>query len=254
MPRGGLLAKSTAIKYTFAFILLCPCCFRDDANEPQRPHIPGIAGVRIHVSAKDVVLAFYSKYLEPLQACLWCETDKPDLPIAYSPFRDQFVVLDCWTPLHLISFVQAAKKPYVRKASDPHTRIIHAGFIVRDRAAEDKFYADILGFHIYWHGGMKDDRTDWIDMQVPHGSDWIEYMLNVSPNADQHLRGIMNHFAIGVPDIEAAAYRIHKNGMNPSEEPKIDRDGKWQLNLYDPHPTHVVELMEFTPVEKPCCS
>ena len=37
------------------------------------------------------------------------------------------------------------------------------------------------------------------------------------------------------------------------EQPKIGRDGKWQLNLYDPDGTRV-ELMEFTPVEKPCCS
>jgi len=38
-----------------------------------------------------------------------------------------------------------------------------------------------------------------------------------------------------------------------NEAPKIGRDGKWQLNLYDPDETRV-ELMEFTPVEKPCCS
>ena len=35
--------------------------------------------------------------------------------------------------------------------------------------------------------------------------------------------------------------------------PKFGREGKWQLNLYDPDGTRV-ELMEFTPVEKPCCS
>jgi predicted enzyme related to lactoylglutathione lyase len=63
----------------------------------------------------------------------------------------------------------------------------------------------------------------------------------------------MNHFAVGVPDIEAAAYRVQKNGFTSTEEPKIGRDGKWQLNLYDPDGTRV-ELMEFTPVEKPCCS
>ena len=30
-------------------------------------------------------------------------------------------------------------------------------------------------------------------------------------------------------------------------------DGKWQLNLYDPNLTRA-ELMEFKPVQKPCCS
>jgi len=38
-------------------------------------------------------------------------------------------------------------------------------------------YRDILGFKDIWHGGMKDDRTDWVDMRVPDGTDWLEYML-----------------------------------------------------------------------------
>jgi len=33
----------------------------------------------------------------------------------------------------------------------------------------------------------------------------------------------------------------------------MGKDGKWQLNVYDPNGTRV-ELMEFTPKEKPCCS
>jgi len=38
-----------------------------------------------------------------------------------------------------------------------------------------------------------------------------------------------------------------------AEKPQIGRDGKWQLNLYDPNQTRV-ELMEPRPVRKPCCS
>jgi catechol 2,3-dioxygenase-like lactoylglutathione lyase family enzyme len=133
-------------------------------------------------------------------------------------------------------------------------RIIHAGFIVRHRAAEDAFYKDILGFRVYWHGGMNDSETDWVDMQVPDGTDWLEYMLNVSPEADQHTRGVMNHLAIGIPDIKATTERLRDEGVVPIlEEPKIGRDGKWQLNFYDPDGTRV-EFMEFTPTQKPCCS
>ena len=132
-------------------------------------------------------------------------------------------------------------------------RIIHSGFVVKDREAMDKFYRDVLGFHVYWHGGMKDGETDWVDMQVPDGTDWIEYMLNVPANADKHTLGVMNHIALGVPDVRAAAEQLKKNGEKLTEEPKIGRDGKWQLNLYDPDQTRV-ELMEFTPAEKPCCA
>jgi catechol 2,3-dioxygenase-like lactoylglutathione lyase family enzyme len=131
--------------------------------------------------------------------------------------------------------------------------LIHAGFVVHDRAAQDRFYKDILGFHVYWHGGMKDGEDNWVDMQVPDGTDWIEYMLRVSPDASHKTLGVMNHIALGVPDIHAAQAQLIKNGWKGTEEPKIGRDGKWQLNLYDPDDTRV-ELMEFTPVEKPCCS
>jgi catechol 2,3-dioxygenase-like lactoylglutathione lyase family enzyme len=133
------------------------------------------------------------------------------------------------------------------------THMIHAGFVVHDRAAEDRFYKDILGFHVYWHGGMKGGEDNWVDMQVPDGTDWIEYMLNVSPNASHKTLGVMNHIALGVPDIHAAQQQLIKNGWKPTEEPKIGRDGKWQLNLYDPDETRV-ELMEFKPTKEPCCS
>ena len=141
-------------------------------------------------------------------------------------------------------------------APSPHwPHIIHAGFVVHDRAAMDRFYKGILGFHVYWQGGMKDGETNWVDMQLPDGTDWIEYMLNVSPNADQRTRGVMNHIAVGVADMKAADRELLDAGLNLpiNEAPKIGRDGKWQLNLYDPDQTRV-ELMEFTPVEKPCCS
>jgi catechol 2,3-dioxygenase-like lactoylglutathione lyase family enzyme len=137
----------------------------------------------------------------------------------------------------------------------PGPHIIHAGFVVKDRTAMDHFYKDILGFHLYWHGGMKDGETDWVDMQVPDGTDWIEYMLNVPENADQHLRGVMNHIAVGVSDIKVADQELLASNLHLPviEAPEIGRDGKWQLNLYDPDGTRI-ELMEFTPVEKPCCS
>jgi catechol 2,3-dioxygenase-like lactoylglutathione lyase family enzyme len=156
---------------------------------------------------------------------------------------------------HWIAFFQTSFTFHANEKIDPRvgSNLIHAGFVVHDRAAEDHFYRDLLGFKLYWHGGMKDSETDWVDMQVPEGTSWLEYMLNVPANADHHTLGVMNHFAIGVPDIHAAYNRLVANGWKPTEQPKIGRDGKWQLNLYDPDDTRV-EFMEFTPTEKPCCS
>ncbi len=161
---------------------------------------------------------------------------------------------------HLIQFIEPSNQDRVfvegllhQVKKEASVRLIHTGFVVKDRAAMDKFYKDVLGFHVYWHGGMKNGETDWVDMQVPDGTDWIEYMLNAGPNPDKHTLGVLNHIALGVPDVRAAANQLEKNGVQLPEQPKIGRDGKWQLNLYDPDGTRV-ELMEFTPAEKPCCS
>jgi hypothetical protein len=100
---------------------------------------------------------------------------------------------------------------------------------------------------------MKEGQTDWMAMQVPDGTDWIEYMLRVPADADKRTRGVMYHISLGVPSVAEAAKQLEKKGYSGFEEPKIGKDGKWQLNLYDPDQTRV-ELMEFKPVEKPCCA
>jgi catechol 2,3-dioxygenase-like lactoylglutathione lyase family enzyme len=153
---------------------------------------------------------------------------------------------------HRITFVSGWANGGL-KFSPVSQKLIHAGWVVKNRAAMDAFYKDILGFHLYWQGGMKDDEVSWVSMQVPDGTDWIECMLNIPADADKHLLGVMNHIALGVPDVHAAAKQLEKNGFKLTEQPKMGRDGKWQLNLYDPDDTRV-ELMEFAPVEKPCCS
>ena len=164
---------------------------------------------------------------------------------------------------HRIGFLQRSEMPALTENQQQsldtffpsRLRIIHAGIIVHDRAAEDKFYKDILGFHVYWHGGMKEGEDNWVDMQVPDGTDWLEYMLKVPTDANKHTLGVMNHIAIGVAEIKSETTRLRneENVVPILEQPKIGRDGKWQLNLYDPDDTRI-EFMEFTPVEKPCCS
>jgi len=132
------------------------------------------------------------------------------------------------------------------------TRLIHAGFVVKDIAAENRFYVDVLGFKLYWQGGFKDDGVDWYELQVPDGDNWIEYMLNIPPNADHKQLGAQNHFSFGVKEIEAAAAQLRKNGVEKIAGPGIGRDGKRGLNVYDPDDTRV-EVTEFTPAREPCC-
>ena len=114
--------------------------------------------------------------------------------------------------------------------------MIHAGFLVKDRAAEDRFFKDLLGFDEMWHGGKTDTSADWISMRVPDGEDWLEYMCNVQ-NPTPKTRGVMNHIAFGVPEMDTAAKILESRQAPMPEKPKIGRDGKWQLNLYDPNLT-----------------
>jgi len=155
---------------------------------------------------------------------------------------------------HQICFVQYASGERGASAGQAiSAHMIHAGFIVRNRAAEDHFYQHLLGFHVYWHGGMKNRETDWVDMQVPNGTDWLEYMLNVEHDPSPREAGVMRHLALGVADIKPAVKLVQQRGWPMPEKAEVGRDGKWQLNLYDPDLTRV-EVMEFRPVETPCCA
>ena len=136
------------------------------------------------------------------------------------------------------------------------THIIHAGYVVRDRAALDHFYKDELGFHLYWQGGAKTGNVDWVMMQVPDGTDWIEYMLNLGDHPSRSSMGSANHIAPGVASVPALQARLEKRGWQatPGVNPQVmGVDGKWQLDLHDPDGTRV-EFMEFLPAGKVCCS
>lgn len=148
------------------------------------------------------------------------------------------------------------------KASQAHplptatsVRMIHVGFVVQDRAKEDAFWREILGFRPYWHGSAKDGTgDDYVSLQVPDGTDWVEYMLN-QRNPDLRQTGVMDHFSLGTPRMQEVLAQLQANGCEGKMCTSIQagRDGKIQLNLYDPDQTRV-EYMEFTPAMKPCCS
>ena len=156
-----------------------------------------------------------------------------------------------------VEFVQPPSPLPVIATNPLFPHIIHVGAIIRDRALEDTFWRDILGFRPYWFGGMKDDAPpQWVSQQVPDGTDWLEYMVT-SNTLTQAQVGVLNHIALGVPNMEAA-YTVLWNGDRLQGQPatalpKIGRDAKWQLNLLDPDGTRA-EVMELKAIGKPCCS
>jgi len=127
------------------------------------------------------------------------------------------------------------------------TRLLHIGLTVRDQDAADRFYKDVLGFSEIWRGGRNDTVTDWINMKVPDGTDYLEYMLVGADPVDRVRLGSLHHMALLVPDIQAAleTVRDRPGGLDPKavRTPQVGRNRRWQLNLFDPDGSRT-ELME----------
>ena len=125
-------------------------------------------------------------------------------------------------------------------------RLLHAGVTVRDEAAASGFYHDVIGMDEIWRGGADPAKASWVNMRMPEGTDYLEYMLRDSPSSRRQL-GIDHHICLLVPDIQSAWEQVRERtavvNRDALEPPRIGRNLRWQLNLYDPDGTRV-ELME----------
>jgi catechol 2,3-dioxygenase-like lactoylglutathione lyase family enzyme len=198
-------------------------------------------------------VAFTTRNAAGLERYLAAHGVKAELPLK----AGEFGVRD--PEGNLVIFVQSGSNKMVGKAPpSPNAtskRVIHVGFIVKDVAKEDAFWRDLLGFHPYWHGGKTDQQTDWQSIQVPEGTDWLEYMLNIPADPTLKQAGVQDHFSLGVVHMADAVAALTNNkceGANCTRT-QVGRDGKVQLNLFDPDLTRV-EFMEFLAGGKPCCS
>jgi lactoylglutathione lyase len=154
----------------------------------------------------------------------------------------------------LIEFVQSLPTGMEAQAAGkfmPSTRIsdsiYHVGFLVGNAEKSMAFYRDVLGFKETWRGGSNPAELSWINLQAPDSADYIELMLyRTLPKT----YGTQNHISLVVPDVQKAmsilqarpAYKTYLTYGKPLEM-HVGRNGKRQVNLYDPDGTRV-ELME----------
>jgi catechol 2,3-dioxygenase-like lactoylglutathione lyase family enzyme len=162
----------------------------------------------------------------------------------------------------LVEFVQSLASGMEAQAAGkfmPATRIsndiYHLSFLVGNSEKSIAFYHDVLGFREIWRGGSNPNELSWINMQVPDGTDYVEFMLyrKLPPTF-----GTKNHISLIVPDVQKAVAELETrpafNAYGKPLEVQVGRNGKRQVNIYDPDGTRV-ELMEARTVDgKPVAS
>ena len=149
---------------------------------------------------------------------------------------------------HTVEFVEAPWPPSAPPSETGllTTRLLHAGLIVREEARAHNFSRDVLGFQEIWRGGRPEGTTRWINMRVPDGTSYVEYMLSDSTPTRKEL-GVLHHLCLRVDDMQDAWEEIGRRSVRLQlplpGPPQIGVNGRYQLNLYDPDGTRV-ELME----------
>lgn len=124
-------------------------------------------------------------------------------------------------------------------------RMTHVGLIVTKLDPEYRFYTEILGFKETWRGSSSGTVLSWVNLKVPDGDDYIEFML-AKEEPDPTHRGGAHHLCLQVPDVTASVEILKakpystKYGQPIVEHVGINR--KRQANLFDPDGTRT-ELM-----------
>ena len=126
------------------------------------------------------------------------------------------------------------------------SRIMHVGFLVHDLDVSVKFYRDLLGFQEFWRGSSNGTQLSWVNMRVPDGDDYVEFMLYTgTPSAQE--RGVKNHLSLEVPDLDKAVQDLEQRPARKlygrEIKTQVGKNRKRQANLFDPDGTRV-ELME----------
>ena len=126
------------------------------------------------------------------------------------------------------------------------THMTHVGLIVTQLDPEYKFYTEILGFKETWRGSSSGTVLSWVNLKVPDGDDYIEFMLAKDEPGPTH-RGSAHHLCLQVPDVAASVERLKTRPYFKTYDHPIEIhvgiNRKRQANLFDPDGTRT-ELME----------
>ena len=154
---------------------------------------------------------------------------------------------------HTVEIVQYEPDSWTRREKGKYlpdtrisTHIAHIGVTIGSLTPAMNFYHDVLGFQEFWRGSSSGKFLSWVNMRVPDGSDYLEFMLYSTPPDAREL-GVKNHICLVTPDIEKAVAALEarpaRKNYSQRIEIKVGVNGKRQANLFDPDGTRI-ELME----------
>ena len=158
---------------------------------------------------------------------------------------------------HIVEIVEYQRDSWTAREKGkfmPATRIsdhiMHVGYLIGDLDKAMEFYHGILGFNEFWRGSGSPKMLSWVNMRVPEGEDYVEFMLyNKLPPPNG--RGTKNHMSLTVPSAEKALAELKRRAPGLYDREMVIQVGvnkKRQINLYDPDGTRV-ELMEANTVD-----
>jgi lactoylglutathione lyase len=137
-------------------------------------------------------------------------------------------------------------------ASRISKRMMHAGVIVTKLEPELAFYENVLGFRETWRGSKSGKVLSWINLKVPEGDDYIEFMLyKEAPAATA--RGTAHHLCLEVSDVAATIAKLdakpYRKEYRRTLEMRVGTNRKRQVNVFDPNGTRT-ELMEPVTIDR----
>jgi catechol 2,3-dioxygenase-like lactoylglutathione lyase family enzyme len=154
---------------------------------------------------------------------------------------------------NIVEIVQYLPESWTTREKGKHlpdtrisARIRHVGVMVGQLDASLAFYGDILGFKETWRGSAGGKMLSWVNLRVPDGEDYIEFMLYDQVPSVDRLR-TMHHICLEVADVakagEILATRQLPEGSKPPTPLKAGINGRRQINYFDPDGTRI-EIME----------
>lgn len=112
----------------------------------------------------------------------------------------------------------------------------HVGVIVASLEPALAFYRDILGCQEIWRGSQDGKYLSWVNMRVPDGDDWVEFMLYDQYPGLRQL-GVLHHLGLVPEDMEKAAARMEARPGRRTYTLPLDLQSersRRQIQVYDP--------------------